>query len=132
MGDRSNIGFKDGNNIVFVYGHWLGSNNMTTTLKRALQKASNRWSDPSYATRIAISSIIGEDHNKDTGWGITINYLGDNDNYYTPVVDWENLQIKVYDSTVDKFDADTEALFVWHFNEYFTKMQLEEDEVANV
>lgn len=87
MGDRANFGFKqsDGNTIV-LYGHWAG-HNMLANLAQALLSAESRWTDESYATRIAVSHLIGEEWNNTTGWGLSVNKILDNE-HKIPIVDF--------------------------------------------
>jgi len=98
MGDRANFGFRqaDGNTI-FLYGHWAGYGMMNTfahALKRVME--AGRVGDPFYATRIAISEIIGDCWKDDLGWGISVNYLCDNE-HKVPVVDWATAMVHLYD-----------------------------------
>lgn len=88
MGDRANFVFvqPNGNSIV-LYGHWAG-HNMLSNLADAVTKAMPRWSDVSYATRIAISQMVGEQWNSETGWGLQVNEISDNE-HKIPVVDFE-------------------------------------------
>ena len=89
MGDRANFGFRDSKeNIVFLYGHWAG-HRMLEQLADAVAAAEPRWQDESYATRIAISRLVGEEWTSETGWGIYINQLGDNE-HKVPIIDWKN------------------------------------------
>ena len=87
MGDRANFGFKqsDGNTI-FLYGHWAG-HNMLANLAEAVSAAEPRWTDESYATRIATSHLVGEDYKATTGWGLSINRLLDNE-HKVPIINW--------------------------------------------
>ena len=111
MGDRANFGFKqsDGNTI-FLYGHWAG-HEMLANLASAVSAAEPRWQDESYATRIAISNLIGEDWKSETGWGLSVNRILDNE-HKVPVIDWaeqtftlmeEDLQTVVFSLSLDKF-----------------------------
>ena len=79
MGDRANFVFvqPNGHSIV-LYGHWAGYQ-MLQNLAEAAIKAQNRWSDPSYATRITISNMIGEGWAMETGWGLSVNEIQDNE-----------------------------------------------------
>ncbi len=72
MGDRTVFGFRNRENDipVFLYSHWGGSSRIAD-LQTALQSANPRWNDPSYATRISISYLIGEAWRDETGYGIT-------------------------------------------------------------
>jgi hypothetical protein len=111
MGDRANFGFKDRKgDTVFLYGHWAG-HRMLENLADAVQAAESRWSDESYATRISISKLIGDEWTSTTGWGITVNELADNE-HKVPIIDWtnktftlmeEDLQTVVFSMDLDKF-----------------------------
>ena len=79
MGDRANFGFVQPNgNTIVLYGHWAG-HNMLAQLAEAVFKARPRWSDPSYATRITISQMINNDWGSETGLGLYVNEIGDNE-----------------------------------------------------
>jgi hypothetical protein len=87
MGDRANFGFKDRNgDVIVLYGHWAG-HEMLKQLAVAVEAARPRWNDESYATRIAISNLIGDDWKSTTGWGLSINTILDNE-HKIPIVDW--------------------------------------------
>jgi len=111
MGDRANFGFKDSKeDIVFLYGHWAGYR-MLENLADAVQAAAPRWNDESYATRIAISRLINKEWESETGWGITVNTLADNE-HKVPIIDWKNktftlmeedLQTVVFKMELSKF-----------------------------
>ena len=79
MGDRANFGFVQSNGqTIVLYGHWAG-HNMLGKLADAVIKARPRWNDESYATRIAISQLIGDQWNMETGWGLSVNQIQDNE-----------------------------------------------------
>jgi hypothetical protein len=113
MGDRANFGFRDSKeNIVFLYGHWAG-HRMLENLADAVQIAHPRWNDEAYATRITISQMIGEEWASETGWGISVNQLADNE-HKVPIIDWKNktftlmeedLKTVVFSTTLDAFVA---------------------------
>jgi hypothetical protein len=87
MGDRANFGFKDRNgNVVFLYGHWAGYE-MLAKLAQAVEIAESRWNDETYATRITISNLIGDEWTQSTGWGISVNEISDNE-HKIPIIDW--------------------------------------------
>ena len=89
MGDRANFGFKQSNdNTIFLYGHWAG-HGMLERLANAVEAARPRWTDESYATRICVSQIVGEDWKAETGWGLSVNRILDNE-HKIPVIDWPN------------------------------------------
>ena len=113
MGDRANFGFRDSKeNIVFLYGHWAG-HRMLENLADAVQIAHPRWNDEAYATRIAISQMIGDEWASETGWGISVNQLADNE-HKVPIIDWKNktftpmeedLKTVIFSTTLDAFVA---------------------------
>jgi hypothetical protein len=107
MGDRANFGFKDRKgDTVFLYGHWAG-HRMLENLADAVQIAHPRWTDESYATRICISQMVGDEWASETGWGISVNTLADNE-HKVPVIDWSKQTFTLYeeDLTTVVFSTD--------------------------
>ena len=96
MGDRANFVFvqPNGESIV-LYGHWAG-HNMLANLAEAAIKAQNRWSDPSYATRITISQMIGEGWAMETGWGLAVNEILDNE-HKIAVIDFQQQTFSLHE-----------------------------------
>jgi hypothetical protein len=89
MGDRANFGFKQSNDeTIVLYGHWAG-HDMLSNLAEAVEKARPRWTDESYATRIVVSNLIGDNWHETTGWGLTVNNILDNE-HKIPVIDWRS------------------------------------------
>ena len=89
MGDRANFGFKQSNgDVIVLYGHWAG-HEMLANLAEAVEKARSRWTDESYATRIVVSNLIGDNWHETTGWGLTVNNILDNE-HKIPVIDWRS------------------------------------------
>lgn len=89
MGDRANFGFKQSNDeTIVLYGHWAG-HEMLANLAEAVEKARSRWTDESYATRIVVSNLIGDNWHETTGWGLTVNNILDNE-HKIPVIDWRS------------------------------------------
>lgn len=87
MGDRANFGFKQANGeTIVLYGHWAG-HDMLANLASAVEAARPRWTDESYATRICVSALVGDDHTSTTGWGLTVNQILDNE-HKIPLIDW--------------------------------------------
>jgi hypothetical protein len=114
VGDRANFGFRDRKgDTVFLYGHWAGYE-MLANLANAVEKARPRWTDESYATRICISQLVAEDWNSETGWGIQVNELGDNE-HKIPVIDWSNQTFTLYD-----YDLKT-LIFSMSIDDFCTK-----------
>ena len=94
MGDRANFGFRQSNgDVIYLYGHWAGFE-MMSRLADAIIAANPRWHDESYATRIAISTMIGDEWSQEYGWGISTR-IGDNE-HSIPVVDWESQTVTLY------------------------------------
>lgn len=96
MGDRANFGFRDRNeNIIFLYGHWAGYR-MLEQLGNALVQAKPRWNDESYATRICVSQLVNAEWDRETGWGLSVNHILDNE-HKIPVVDWAKQTVTLYE-----------------------------------
>jgi hypothetical protein len=106
MGDRANFGFKSGNDTIFLYGHWAGYQ-MLGQLADAVMVSRPRWGDDAYATRIAITHIVNQDRDSltETGWGISVNSLCDNE-HKVPVVDWNARTVSLHaeDDAVNQED----------------------------
>jgi hypothetical protein len=121
MGDRANFGLRqtDGNTI-FVYGHWAGYE-MLAQFANALDYAQNagRLDDPAYGTRIVISQLIGDDWKGDLGWGITVNYLTDNE-HRVPVYDFSTREVTLYDFDWKKGTL-TDSIVTFPLNDFIRK-----------
>jgi hypothetical protein len=111
MGDRANFGFKDSKgDTLYLYGHWAG-HRMLQNLADAVSAAEPRWGDESYATRICISQLVNEEWSSETGWGLYINQIGDNE-HKVPVINWadktftlfeEDLSTEVFSTSLEAF-----------------------------
>ena len=119
MGDRANFGFRqtDGSTI-YLYGHWAG-HEMMARLADALIAAEPRWNDEMYATRIAISNMIGEDWSQEYSWGIA-NHIGDNE-HSVPVVDWQDKTVTLYPHTWEDGVMFDSPKFVMGFQQFLDK-----------
>lgn len=96
MGDRANFGFVQPNgHTIVLYGHWAGDH-MLGKLADAVIAAKPRWTDPSYATRIAISQIIRDDWNMETGFGLYVNEIGDNE-HKIAIIDWDQQTFSLHE-----------------------------------
>jgi hypothetical protein len=96
MGDRANFVFvQPSGETIVLYSHW-GGHNMLANLAEAVAKAQSRWSDPSYATRIAISQMIGDGWAFETGWGLSVNEILDNE-HKIPVIDWAQMTFSLHE-----------------------------------
>ena len=96
MGDRANFVFvQPSGDTIVLYGHWAG-HNMLANLAEAVAKAQPRWNDPSYATRITISQMIGDSWGFETGWGLQVNEISDNE-HKIAVIDWGQLTFSLHE-----------------------------------
>jgi hypothetical protein len=96
MGDRANFGFVQPNGqTIVLYGHWAG-HQMLGKLADAVITARPRWNDSSYATRIAISQLVGDQWNMETGWGLYVNERGDNE-HKIAIVDFEQQTFSLHE-----------------------------------
>ena len=130
MGDRANFGFVQPNgNTIVLYGHWAGYN-MLGKLADAVIAARPRWTDTSYATRIAISQLIGDQWNMETGWGLQVNERSDNE-HKIAIVDFEQQTFSLHEE--DDFrnqdnkvrGMKNEAIFTMDLSNFCEKYALE-------
>ena len=130
MGDRANFVFvQDNKETVVLYGHWAG-HNMLSNLANAVFVARPRWEDPSYATRIAISQIIRDDWNMETGFGLYVNEIGDNE-HKIAIVDWVQQTFSLHEED-DYINTDNkvrgmknEAIFTMDLSAFCEKYALD-------
>jgi len=126
MGDRANFVFvqPNGESIV-LYGHWAG-HNMLANLADAVIQARPRWSDSSYATRIAISQMVGDQWTSEIGWGLQVNEISDNE-HKIPVVDFEQQAFSLHeeaphnDTTNKVRGMNNEAIFTMDLEAFCEK-----------
>ena len=106
MGDRANFGFKQSNDeTIVLYGHWAG-HEMLANLAEAVETARPRWTDESYATRIVVSHLVGDQWHDTTGWGLTVNNILDNE-HKIPVIDWRSGTFSLHEEA--SWDEDTKV-----------------------
>lgn len=74
---------------VTLYSHW-GETSWREDLAMALAKATPRWTDQNYAARIVVSQLIGEQWDKETGYGLFTSVDGEDLGDTTIVVDFTN------------------------------------------
>ena len=99
---------------------------MLANLAEAVFKARARWNDPSYATRITISHMIGDQWNMETGWGLHVNEIGDNE-HKIAIVDFEQQTFSLHEEA-PRNDKDNkvngmsnEALFTMDLSNFVEK-----------
>ena len=121
MGDRANVIFTTKKAVtgkgqdkllkgnIVLYSHWGGSE-LATAVRDALGEAKGRWGDSGYATRIIVSQIVGDDWKQETGFGLFVGELGDNEHNFV-VVDFEKQSIHITTS-------DAVPLFTTSFGAY--------------
>jgi hypothetical protein len=69
---------------------------MLNRLAEAVGHARPRWNDSSYATRIAVSRLVADQWNMETGWGLSVNEILDNE-HKIPVIDWEQQTFSLHE-----------------------------------
>ena len=130
MGDRANFGFVQPNgNTIVLYGHWAGYQ-MLGRLADAVIAARPRWNDTAYATRIAVSQLIKDDWNSETGWGLHVNEIADNE-HKIAIVDFNQQTFSLHEE--DSFSNTSnkvrgmknEALFTMDLSTFCEKYALE-------
>ena len=101
MGDRAVIGFKANKDAtpVYLYMHWAGSDRYLY-VRDVIKAAQPRWNDAAYATRIAISQIVGQYWGEETGFGISAG----NDEFASP--DYDDVPVIIwYERVVEVINA---------------------------
>jgi hypothetical protein len=95
MGDRAVIGFKAKRESapLWLYGHWNGYRRYGD-LGLALAAAEPRWTDESYANRIAVSTIVGEDWKGELNWGLTTDIA------IIEAAEYEDVPVVIWDERV--------------------------------
>lgn len=100
MGNRANFGIKiDDKNTIFVYQHWAPTklfNHYANALKAAWPRIA--MDDVAYATRILISQIVGDQWDKETGHGISLNQILDNEHHIV-IVDLTTNLVHLFDES---------------------------------
>jgi hypothetical protein len=113
MGNRAAIGFRANqfvDNTLFLYIHWAPADDLTLLLAEAVKHTSNRWDDPAYATRMAITHLIGDQYDSEHGYGLTINSVPDLDIPVIPVIYWGEQIVRLHDRDL-RYIADSQDSF---------------------
>lgn len=100
MGDRSVTGFaeREGAPVIYLYSHW-GASSQVADLQEAISAAENRWDDPDYATRIAVSHLVGDDWKSETGYGLSVGTYAAPDLPYVLIAYWESREVVMVSDT---------------------------------
>ncbi len=70
MGDRIVYSIRQDKDLsINLYSHWGGYDRFTA-LANAIRAAEPRWNDSSYATRIIVSQLIGDQWDQELGFGL--------------------------------------------------------------
>lgn len=81
---------------LWLYSHWGGDDKFADT-QRALAAAMPRRYDITYATRIFVSNIIGDNWNQETGFGLAATKESApnpfEESYYDAVIDFVNQSV---------------------------------------
>jgi hypothetical protein len=79
MGDRANVWVREdgADSGVFLYTHWDGTD-LPLTLREALTRGRDRWTDTPYLTRIIFCEMVRGNEMATTGYGIS-SRVGDGD-----------------------------------------------------
>jgi hypothetical protein len=74
---RRNIALDYGEKTkIYLYTHW-GAEELEETLRQALLRGRDRWSDPEYLARIIFSEMIRDEVLETTGYGIAPHVMDD-------------------------------------------------------
>jgi len=130
MGDRYCVGFTaESNNKerrVWLYSHWGGSDRHTE-IAQAIEKARPRWSDDSYSTRIAISTIVGDYWKEETGFGIEAGPRCTTHTEYAPLlVNWSDQTVTEFNDLGFDFDSEPQVVAVYSFDDFLSGRVFEE------
>lgn len=91
MGDRAQVCIKDGEDRVYLYGHWSGTGIYKAAAK-ALRRVPGRWTDSEYLARAIFCEMVRDDIDGETGYGIGLHQHGDIE-HAIPVFDCETRQV---------------------------------------
>ena len=111
MGDRGNIKTvsSENPNGIYFYTHWTGSR-LPETLRQALIRGKDRWTDEPYLNRIIFSEMIKGSVLDETGFGIST-VICDNE-YPIITVDCTKMEVHFEDGPT------------WSFEDYIKEKRL--------
>ena len=94
MGARGNLGFRSaGESTIYLYTHWRG-HELEELAAEAVRAAQPRWGDPSYATRMALTALIGG-VTDDLGYGVSTE--PEDNEFPLIVIDWNARTVEIED-----------------------------------
>jgi hypothetical protein len=103
---------------------------MLGKLADAVIKARPRWNDGSYATRIATSQLVADQWNMETGWGLYVNEIGDNE-HKIAIIDFKQQTFSLHEEA-PRNDLDNkvngmsnDAIFTMDLSAFCEKYALE-------
>ena len=105
MGDRANFGMRQfTGHTIYLYGHSEGYQ-MLSKMANALSRVSKagRLDDDAYGTRIFIEEMTKKDFGRDSGWGITVDHLADNE-HKIPVYDFETQTVSLHGDIFNDYE----------------------------
>ena len=121
MGDRAVAGFraKSATPTIFLYQHWSGEE-QNRWFAEALGAARPRWSDDSYATRIMVSHLVGDQWTSETGFGLYVGGTSHGADYnYILIADFEKQMVLICDN-----DNSDNVLAEVPFDEYIKNYEV--------
>lgn len=119
MGDRFVVGFRatKESEPIWLYSHWGGAER-TFDIAKALEASRPRWTDAAYATRIAVSQIVGNNWDEETGFGLSAGGR----NFCMPdysdvhLITWETRMVEIQTEEgkyIDAMDFDSFLSLTW-------------------
>ena len=134
MGDRMVIGFKakQDDPTIYLYTQW-GGEDRYKDLANSLLAAQSRWDDPSYATRIALTQVVGDRWNQPLGYGVSANDFCWPDYDDIPVVTWTTQTIDIYVGVMnhDEIEKSTPRHSM-SFDEFMNLESYEQNEILGL
>ena len=95
MGNRRVIGFRENTDVtdtLYLYMHW-GNDDVMKSVREIIKHSENRWSDASYANRMAIGYVLSEDAMGEFNFGISVNEFIAPDNDTVPIIVWRATKV---------------------------------------
>lgn len=108
MGDRAVAGFRsksgESEKTIYLYQHWSGEGQIEY-FSNALLNAMPRWTDASYATRIMVSHLVGDQWTSETGFGLYVGGTSHGADYaYILIADFQAQAVLVCDNNDSDYE----------------------------